>query len=284
MGIRIITDSPSDISIEEAKQLNIEIVPLKINIEDKSFREGIDITVEEFYEKLKASDVLPTTSQPSPEDYLTLFEEAKEAGDDVVVITLASKLSGTYQSANLAKNIVKYPNIYIVDSAQATLGEMVIVKYAVKLRDEGKTAEEIAAIVNEEKSKVILVALIDTLDYLQKGGRLSKGVAIAGSLLNIKPIITVKDGEISLISKARGMKSGIKSLLSSIDDFEDFNPDVPVSFGYTGRANDYLEQAEAIKEQIVEKYNLEHVATNRIGSVIGTHAGPGAYGFAFLQK
>lgn len=284
MGIRIITDSPSDISIEEGKILNIEIVPLKINIDDKSYREGIDITTEEFYEKLKASDVLPTTSQPSPEEYLTLFKDAKETGDDVIVITLASKFSGTYQSANLAKDMVEYPNIYIIDSEQATLGEMVLVRYAVNLREQGKTAEEIVKIITEEKKKVILIALIDTLDYLQKGGRLSKSVAIAGSLLNIKPVITVKDGEIAVIGKARGVKSGIKNLLSSIDVYEEFNPDAPVIFGYTGVAKDHLEQAEAIKEHIVEKYNLENLNTYPIGSVIGTHAGPGAYGFAFLQK
>ncbi len=284
MAIRIITDSPSDISIKEAKQLNIDIVPLKINIGDKSYQEGIDITIEEFYEKLKTSEVLPTTSQPSPDDYVTLYEEAKKAGDDVIVITLASKLSGTYQSANLAKGIVDYPNIHIIDSEQATLGEMLLVKYAVKLRDQGKTTEEIVEIITEAKKKVVLVALIDTLEYLQKGGRLSKGAAIAGSLLNIKPVITVQDGEVAVISKARGVKAGIRNLLSSIDDFEDFNLDAPVTYGFSGIYSEHIKQAEAIKEKIVEKYSLEDVGTFSIGSVIGTHAGPGAYGFAFLQK
>ena len=281
MAIRIITDSPSDITTEEAKLLNISIVPLRINVDDKSFKEGIDITTEEFYNKLEKSDTLPKTSAPSPDDFLAHYDEAKKAGDEVIVITLAASLSASYQSAVIAKELAEYSKIHVIDSKQASIGEMVLVRYAIRLRDEGKTAKEIVEILEKAKDKIILIAIVETLDYLQKGGRLSKTVALAGGLLNIKPIITVKDGAISLIAKPRGIKGAMKNLLSSIDDYDNFNLAAPVVYGYTGNLSDNI---EVFKEQADEKYNLEGTNIYRIGSVIGTHAGPGAFGIAFLQK
>lgn len=280
MAIRIITDSPSDISIKDGDKLNINIVPLKINIEGKSYREGIDISVEEFYEKLETSKVLPTTSTPSPEDFLTYFKDAKEAGDDVIVIALASVLSGTYQFANLAKDMAEYPNIYIIDSEQATLSQMLLVKYAIKLRDEGKTALEILDVIEKAKKKVRLLAVVDTLEYLHKGGRLSKGVAVAGGILNIKPIITLDNGSVSLISKSRGMKGAIKNMLNLMDEYGPIDFTMPVIYGYAGTSSG----CENFKEMANEKYSFNDTQMHPIGSVIGTHAGPGAFGVAFLQE
>lgn len=281
MSVRIITDSPSDITREEAKELNINIVPLKINVDGASYREGIDITTDEFYERLEASEELPTTSTPSPEDFLEYYKVAKEAEDDVIVITLASSLSGTYQCANLAKDMSEYSNIHVIDSEQAALGEMVLVRYAIQLRDEGKSAVEIVEIIEKAKKKTVLLAVLDTLDYLHKGGRLPKGVAVASGLLKIKPIIKVEAGSLKLTGTARGYNGGMKNLLKLIDDYDEFNPDTPVLFGYTGKSAD---QVKIFKEKADEKYNLENTNIYQLGSVIGTHAGPGAFAIGFIQK
>lgn len=279
MGIRIITDSPSDISINEGADLNIIIVPLKIHFDDKSYTEGVDLSVDEFYQKLTTSENLPTTSTPSPEDYLFHYEEAKNAGDDVIVITLAFALSGTYQCAHLAKDMSNYSRVYIIDSEQATISQMLLVKYAVKLRDEGKTAEEIVDLIEVIKDKVVILAMVDTLEYLHKGGRLSKSLAIAGNILKLKPIITLNKGAVSLIGKARGFKGSVKTILKLLDEY-DLDSSGPVIYGYTGDSR----QCELFKEEADEKFKLNDTNYYPIGSVIGSHAGPGAFGIAFLSK
>ncbi|NLJ89614.1 MAG: DegV family protein [Clostridiales bacterium] len=280
MAIRIITDTPSDISFAEAKEMNIDLVPLKINVDDKSYREGIDITVDEFYQMLETSKTLPTTSTPSPENFLTYFEEARDAGDDVIVISLAAGLSGTYQCAVLAKEIAGYSNIHVIDSEQATLGEMVLVRYAVKLRDEGKTVKEIVDAIETSKKKVVILAVLDTLEYLQKGGRLPKSVAIAGGLLKIKPMITLKEGAIEVVGKARGHKAALKNMLAEIDKYPDFDTSAPIVYGYTKTPDQCLK----LKEEADKKYNLKDTKMYPIGSVIGTHAGPGAFAIGFLHN
>ena len=280
MGIRIITDSTSDISRKEGTKLNIDIVPLKINIDGTCYTEGIDITSEEFYKKLETSNNLPTTSTPAPEDYLTYFEEAKKARDDVVVITLSSRLSGTYQCANIAKDISEYSNIHVIDSKQATLSQMLLVKYAVQLRDDGKSIDEIVVAIEETKEKVVLLLTLDTLKYLYKGGRLSKGASVAGNLLKIKPIITVTDGAANLISKARGFKSSMNTMLELTNEYGPFDPNMPVVYGYSGNP----ERCESFKKNANETFSFIDAETFSIGSVIGTYAGPKAYGLAFFKK
>ena len=283
MSIKIITDSPSDLLLSEGEKLQVNIVPLNIHIGEESYKEGIDITTNIFYDKLKKSDKLPTTSAPSPDDYLAYYQEAKEAGDDVIVITLASALSATYQSANIAKDMLDYPKIHVVDSTQATIGQLLIVKYAISLRDEGKSAEEIVNIIENAKTRVKLLAVFDTLDYLHKGGRLPKTVAIASGLLNIKPIIKLENGSLNLIASARGYKSSLKRLLKLIDSYGNINPKVSAIFGYTGNTEEAINQAVGFKEQVDAKYNLDKTELCQIGSVIGTHAGPKAFGIAFLK-
>ena len=257
MAIRIITDTPSDISFDEAKEMNIDLVPLKINVDGESYREGIDISVDQFYQMLETSKVLPTTSTPSPDDFLTYFEEAKEA-----------------------KDMADYPNIHVIDSEQATLGEMVLVRYATKLRDEGKSVEEIVDTIEASKKKVVLLAVLDTLEYLHKGGRLPKSVAIAGGLLKIKPMITLKDGSVEVVGKSRGIKASIKNLLAEIEKYPEFDAAAPIVYGYTASSD----QCETFKEKADEKFNLKDTKMYPIGSVIGTHAGPGAFAIGFLHK
>lgn len=279
MTIRIITDTPSDISIKEGTDLNINIVSLKIHFDELSYTEGVDLSVEDFYQKLKLSKSLPTTSTPSPEDFLLYYEEAKKVGDDVIVITLASALSGTYQCANLAKNMANYSRIFIIDSEQATISQMLLVRYAIKLRNEGKTAEEIVDFLENIKNRVVILAMVDTLEYLHKGGRLSKNLAIAGNILKLKPIITLDKGSVSLIGKARGFNGSVKTILKLLDDYN-IDLSEPIIYGYTGDPT----QCKLFKERADGKYKLKGTRLYPIGSVIGTHAGPGAFAIAFISK
>lgn len=206
--------------------------PLTVRFGNQEYIDGVTIDHKAFYEKLIESDVLPTTSQATPDAFIKEFEKAKEAGEATVVITLASKFSGTYQSAIIATD--DYENIYVVDSGSAAMGSGILVELALKLLDEGKNAEEIAAILEEEKKKIIIVALVDTLEYLKKGGRISKAVAIAGGVLNIKPVLSVIDGEINMLGKARGSKMGNNLLVEEINKAGGIDFGKPVLLGYSG--------------------------------------------------
>ena len=227
------------------------------------------------------SDVLPTTSQANPDAFMTEFEKVKEAGESAVVITLSSKFSGTYQSAMIAAE--DYENIYVVDSTNVAIGTGILVELALKLLDEGLDAKEIAERLEEEKKNIVIVALVDTLEYLKKGGRISKTVAFAGTVLNIKPVLSVIDGEIDMLGKARGSKMGNNLLVQEIEKAGGVDFSKPVLLGYSGLSDalllKYIEDSKHIWEA-----GLESVRYTVIGSVIGTHAGPGAIAAAFFKQ
>lgn len=279
MNTRIIVDSTADL-IPEFKS-RVHTVPLTVRFGDQEYIDGVTIDHKAFYEKLIESDVLPTTSQATPDAFIKEFEKAKDAGEAAVVITLASKFSGTYQSATIAAD--DYENIYVIDSGSAAMGSGILVELAFKLLDEGKNAEEIAAILEEEKKKIIIVALVDTLEYLKKGGRISKAVAFAGGVLNIKPVLSVIDGEINMLGKARGSKMGNNLLVEEINKAGGIDFGKPVLLGYSGISDalllKYIEDSRHIWEG-----NLNEVRYTTVGSVIGTHAGPGAVVVAFFKK
>ena len=279
MKTRIIVDSTADLMPDYKKRVNI--VPLTVNFGDTEYIDGVTIDHKTFYEKLVESDVLPTTSQATPDAFMKEFDKVKEAGESAVVITLASKFSGTYQSAVIAAE--DYDNIYIVDSTSCAMGSGILVELAFKLLDSGMSAEEIAKTLEEEKKKIIIVALVDTLEYLKKGGRVSKTVAFAGTLLNIKPVLSVTDGEINMLGKARGSKMGNNLLVEEIKKAGGVDFSKPVLLGYSGISDalllKYIEDSKHIWEG-----NLDEVRYTTVGSVIGTHAGPGAVVVAFFKK
>ena len=279
MKTRIIVDSTADLMPNFKSR--VQTVPLTVHFGEEEFIDGVTIDHKTFYEKLIESDVLPTTSQATPDAFMQEFEKVKEAGDEAVVITLASSLSGTYQSATIAAE--DYENIYIVDSQSAAMGSGILVELAIRLLDEGKTAKEIAEILEEEKKKIIIVALVDTLEYLKKGGRVSKTVAFAGGLLNIKPVISVTQGEINMLGKARGSKMGNNLLIEEISKAGGIDFSKPVLLGYSGISDalllKYIEDSRHIWEG-----NLDEVRYTSVGSVIGTHAGPGAVVVAFFKN
>lgn len=280
MGVRIITDSTSDISQEKAKAMDITVVPLKVIFGDKEYKEGIDITMDGFYEKLVTSEKLPTTSQPSPDEFLEHFTRAKEAKDSVVVILIAGKLSGTFQSATIAKEIAEYEDIHIVDSLTAITGLRLLVNQAILLREQGKNAAQIAKILEDLKDRIVLLAMVDTLEYLHKGGRLSKSSAILGSLLKFKPIITLKDGALGVVGKERGTNKGIARILEAVDEFGAIDQSYPVYFGYTAEES----KALILREKVMEKYSLKDSQLHPVGCVVGTHVGPGACVITYIRQ
>ena len=279
MKTRIIVDSTADLMPEMKER--VHIVPLTVCFGDEEYIDGVTIDHKSFYEKLIESDVLPTTSQATPDAFIKEFEKAKQAGEVAVVITLASGFSGTYQSAMIAAE--EYENIYVVDSASAAMGSGILIELAFRLLDDGKSAEEIAAVLEEEKKKIVVVALVDTLEYLKNGGRISKTVAFAGGVLNIKPVLSVVGGEINMLGKARGSKMGNNLLIQEIDKAGGIDFNKPVLLGYSGISDalllKYIEDSRHIWEG-----NLQEVRYTSVGSVIGTHAGPGAVVVAFFKN
>ena len=279
MKTRIIVDSTADL-VPQIKA-RVCTVPRTVRFGAEEYIDGVTIDHKAFYEKLIESDVLPTTSQAAPEAFIKEFEKAKRAGEAAVVITLASKFSGTYQSAVIAA--ADYENIHVVDGTSAAMGTGILVEFAFRLLDEGKSAEEIARILEEEKKKIVVVALVDTLEYLKRGGRISKAVAFAGGVLNIKPVLSVIDGEIRLLGKARGSKMGNNLLVQEIDKAGGIDFERPVLLGYSGISDalllKYIEDSRHIWEG-----RLKEVRYTTVGSVIGTHVGPGAVVVAFFKK
>ena len=227
MSVRLISDSACDISQAEAKEWNITVLPLKTEIDGVEYLDGVTITPQEFYDKLETCKELPTTSQLSPAEFDEVFRPAVEDGDEVVVITISERLSGTAQSAAIAA--AEYPGkIWIVDSESVTIGQRLLVLYAVRLRDEGLSSREIAEQLDRIKSRVCLLARVDTLEYLVRGGRLPKTAGIAGTLLNIKPVLSVEDGEIRVLGKARGSRQSNHMLTQFIQEKGGVDLSLPV--------------------------------------------------------
>ena len=279
MKTRIIVDSTADLMPEYKER--VRVVPLTVRFGEEEYIDGVTIDHKTFYEKLIESDVLPTTSQAAPDAFMQEFEKAKAAGEAAVVITLASKFSGTYQSATIAA--AEYDDIYVVDSGSATMGSGILVELACLLQESGMAAGDIAAALEEEKKKIVVVALVDTLEYLKKGGRVSKAVAFAGGLLNIKPVLSVVDGEIHMLGKARGSKMGNNLLVQEIEKAGGIDFTKPVLLGYSG-ISDALLQKYIEDSRPIWEGELEALRYTTIGSVIGTHAGPGAVVVAFFKK
>lgn len=280
MSLKIVLDSTSDIVPELLGKF--EIVPLTVNFGEEEFIDGVTITREEFYAKLIESDVIPTTSQASPEAFERVFKKLVENGDEVLCITVASKLSGTYQSACIAAE--EFPGkVRVIDSKSVAIGSAILAEFALSLLEKGLSAEEIEKELIKKREDIIIVALIDTLEYLKKGGRLSKTAAFAGSLLNIKPVVSVEDGEINVLGKARGSKQGSNFLIKEIEKAGGVDFSMPLLLGYTGH-DPYMLEKYKEDSRFIWEGKVENLRETCIGSVIGTHVGPGAIAVAFFRK
>ncbi len=279
MSIHIITDSASDVIY--AGENHLTVLPMTITFGETEYQDGVTLSHREFYEKLIESDKLPVTSQIPPFRFEEAIKAAAAGGDSVIVITMSGKLSGTYQSAVLAAE--NFPgSVFVVDSENVTVGEHILVDYALRMINEGKTTVEIVEELNRVKKRIHLVALLDTLEYLKKGGRISSAVAFAGSILSIKPVIEIKDGEVAILGKARGSKQANNLIAEQIREAEiDFTK--PYFLGYTGLSTDLI-QKYAEDNAPLWREHTDSLPIQSVGGTIGTHAGPGAIAVAWVAK
>lgn len=279
MNVKIIVDSTAD--LPEKIMGKVGVVPLSIQFGETQYVDGVTITHREFYEKLVESDVLPTTSQPSPDAFAKVYEEARKNGETPIVITVSSVLSGTCQSAMIAAQ--DYPEVRVVDSKSVAIGAGILAELGVEWAEAGLSADLIAAQLEREKENIRLVALFDTLEYLKKGGRISKTAALAGNLLGIKPVLCIEKGQIQLLGKARGSKQANNLLAQEIEKAGGVDFSKPVLLGYTG-LSDHLLLKYIRDSQDLWQHDADELEYTLIGSVIGTHAGPGAVAAAFFKK
>lgn len=282
MAIQFVIDSASDFDHQEAQALGLCFLPLTIEWEGKVYRDQLDISSREFYEKLVETDALPTTAQLSPNDYSEAFARLTANGDTVIVIALSSKLSGTCQSAMIAA--ADYPGkVFVVDSRNVTMGEQLLIRYALRLRDSGLDAPALVAELEQARERIRVIAAVDTLEYLKRGGRVSSVTAFAGTLLGIKPVVAVQDGEVEVIGKARGSKKANNLLTELIEQHGGVDFSMPYVLGFTGMSDTTLQTYIADSAHLWRDHT-DTLPVTAIGSVIGTHVGPGAVGVAFFSK
>lgn len=280
MGVKVLVDSASDITIEEANSLGIEMIPMTITFGDEVYSDGIDISKRQFFEKLIESDELPKTSQINMFQFEERFKEMTADGSEVVAITISSKLSGTYASAVQAAEKFN-GKVFVVDSLNACIGERILTEYAVRLMKEGVAAKDIAERLEEGRHRIKLIALLGTLEYLQKGGRISAAVAVSGEILHIKPVISIIDGEVKMIGKAMGSKKGSNLLTQMIDKSGGIDFDMPYVAAYSGLEDSLLQKYLSDSAHLWQD-KIDSVPSYCIGSTIGTHIGPGGIAVAFF--
>lgn len=281
MAVKFVIDSASDILPAQAKELGMIHCPLKVLFGTEEYEDGVNLSHEAFFEKLTASEELPTTSQVSPADFEDAYESAVSEGNEVVVVTISSKLSGTYQSAVIAAQDYE-GKVFVVDSENAALGERILILRGLEYAKEGLCAAEIADKLNEDKKKIRLFGLLDTLEYLKKGGRISSAVAFAGGLLSIKPVISVVDGAVELVGKARGTKQGNKLLSELISNTNGIDFEKPFTFAYSGLSDELLQKYIKDNEALWE--GQEELPICTVGCAIGTHVGPGVVAITYFEK
>ena len=277
--IRIVTDSTSDITQDMAKELGIDVVPLTVSFGNEAFIDGVTITMDEFYSRLKNGDVLPKTSQPSPVAFEEVYKKYINAGDEIISIHISSELSGTGQSAKIAADAVSPDKISVIDSLNATGGQDVLVRIAIALRDQGLSREEIVARLNEYIPRIRLLVIVNTLEYLKKGGRIRPAIATFGDVISLHPVLTLVDGLVEIPAKIIGDKATIKWLVRHIDE-DAPEPGLPVIIGHSAAP----EKAADLKAKLEAKGVENIVDTIQLGSVIGTYTGPGSIGMFYIAR
>lgn len=280
MGVRIILDSTANFSKDLKEKFTI--VPLTVNFGEESYADGVEIDNDTFYRKLVTSDVMPTTSQPTPAAFAQVFENIVNEGDEAVVITISSKLSGTYQSATIAAEDFG-GKVFVVDGYTVAIGTGALGEYALKLAESGKSAAEIAQTLEKEKENIRVYAVVDTLEYLKKGGRVSATAAFAGGLLNFKPVIAIADGVVKSITKGRGNKQANSLMNAEIEKNGAIDFSRPFVIGYTGE-DDTLMQTYIAENIDMWGGDASAIKPAQLGSVVGTHAGPGAVAVGYFVK
>ena len=282
MSIRIIADSASDISQDLAAKWGITVLPLRVRFGEEEYLDGVTLSNRSFYEKLIETDVVPKTSQIPPFEYEKHFAEAVAAGDDVICFCLSSGVSGSYQSACIAAQDFA-DHVTVIDSRQFCISYYIIVERAVQLRDLGCPAGEIVNRISEELKDAHVIAVFNTLEYLRLGGRIGNAAAFAGNLISLKPVLTIEEGVVKVIGKARGSRNSSNLLVKGIQNLGGIDFDRPVALGYTGFSDEVLQKYVSDSKFLYEGYEdrLEYAS---VGATIGTYAGPGAIAVAFFAK
>lgn len=287
MTVRIITDSASDITaadIAAAGNPALTVLPLSVTFGQTTYEDGVDLSHRRFYELLVEGDDLPMTGQVNPYAFEQAIAQAREAGEEVVVITLSGKLSGTNASAMTAA-VAFEDGVYVVDSKSVTVGERILVDYALRLVGEGLGAADIACALEQAREDIHVVGLLDTLEFLRRGGRIPASAAALGKLLSIKPVITITDGAVELLGKARGSKNGRNLLTQQVEAAGGIDFSMPIELAYAGLDDallrKYVEDSRHIWEGHVE---LDDLPVHTVGATIGTHVGPGAIALAFFKQ
>lgn len=280
--VKILVDSSSDFDENEAKEYGIEMVPMEITFGETTYLDGVNLSHKEFFEKLIESVEIPKTSQINEFRFSEAFEKLTQNGDEVVAIVLSSKLSNTYNSAVKASK--KFGGkVFVVDSLNACIGERVLILYALKLIKQNKSASEIADELNKKKKDIKVLAVLATLKYLRKGGRISSLAAFTGELLSIKPVVAVVDGEVKLVGKAIGSKKGNNLLNQEIEKCGGVDFEIPYCVAYSGLSDTFLQKY--LKDHAhIWQHETNEIPTYMIGSTIGTHVGPDAIAVAFFKK
>lgn len=281
MSIRIITDSASDMTPAEHPALRV--LPLSVTFGTDVYMDGVDIDHQRFYEMLVERDELPKTGQVNPYAFSQAIAEARGAGDEAVIITVGAKLSGTNQSARTALAEAPGGDVFVVDSNNVTLGERVLVEYALRLADDGRSAAQIAAAVEAVRDRVVVIGLLETLEYLVRGGRLSAAAGAVGTLLNVKPVVAAEDGLIVQLGKARGSKNGRNLLNQKVEQAGGVDFSMPLALGYTGLSDAVLKKYIEDSAALWAGHAENELPIHTIGATIGTHVGPGAVAVAFFR-
>ena len=277
MAIRIITDSTSDIPLDQQEKLGIEIVSLSVRFGDEEYLDGVNLTKEHFYEKLSQCEKLPTTAQVNPDKFVEVFSKYTGNADVVIGIFISSKLSGTFQSAEIAKKMLNTSNIYLIDSLSVTFGLALLVYEAIKMRNDGHSAEEIYSEIEKLTGRLKFYAVVDTLKYLKMGGRLSSSSAFLGTILHIKPVISLAGGEIVPVDKKKGLKAAAECIAQKLAEER---PDTRYQILFGDSAAPDLTQM--LKDAVSATADIGNSDAVAIGAVVGTHAGPGCAGVAYI--
>ncbi|MBO5229733.1 MAG: DegV family protein [Clostridia bacterium] len=283
--IKVLIDSASDITQEEAEKKGIYMIPLEVRFGEDVYLDGVNLLPQQFLEKLVESNELPKTSQINEYRWTEQFEKLTADGSQVIAITISSKLSGTYNNAKMAAK--KFPHqVFVIDSLSAATGERVLCDYALRLIAEGKAANEIAEELETKKKKLQVIAVVDTLKYLRKGGRISTLTAFAGELLSIKPVISVINGEVKLVGKAMGSKKSNNLLMQLVEKVGGIDFEMPYGLIFSGYRDEYLRKYLEDSASLWQEHvtNIKDIPVYMYGSTIGTHVGPNALGVAFFAK
>lgn len=271
---KIVTDSTSDLPEDLTEMYGITVVPLSVCFGDETYLDGVDITSKEFYAKLKNTPKIPVTSQPSPEQFIKTYQNIDR---DIISLHISSKISGTFNSALMGKKNLKRNNIVIIDSSLASSSLGLLVLESAKIIKEGKDLEEVVNIIEQLKTKIKTIFTLDTLEYLQKGGRIGKTKELMANLLNIKPILTMKEGVIVPLGKVRRKDRVIPEIIKIMRQEIKSLDEIRVIIAHA----DCSEEANILKSKVEEGFKCQEIIMSKIGAVIGTHVGPGALGISY---